>query len=264
MAGLVVLCVDGLDPDYANKLGFPKMPYESRLEIPKELYINGFPHTQLVWPSMLSGRKIIKELANWHDVFLPEIRLPIRRFLHGHGIKWKRGKEEKTWRVSPMNINIETVADRYNSVMWNIPTICPEFIYQFPGPDEMLRYGRHEFEIWKIVSYGMCLYPYDLSLAYCHLPDILGHLEKPLEDIYLDIHHQAMRLSKHRSVMLVSDHGCLNGEHTHHAYLGCTEPIEAENVMEVRADIERILSFPHNDALDSATLIPSAQISKDQ
>ena len=36
-------------------------------------------------------------------------------------------------------------------------------------------------------------------------------------------------------------HGCLDGAHTHHAYLGCTEPIVAKNVLEVRTDIERIL-----------------------
>ena len=137
---------------------------------------------------------------------------------------------------------METIAGKYNSIIWNIPTLCPEFISGFPTPEDMLRYGRHEYKIWKIITDGMCLYPHVLSMAYCHLPDIIGHLKLPLEDIYLDIHHHAMRLSKHRSVMLVSDHGCLDGEHTHHAYLGCTEPIEAENVLDVRADIERILS----------------------
>jgi hypothetical protein len=88
----------------------------------------------------------------------------------------------------------------------------------------------------------MCLYPYTSSIAYCHLPDILGHLEKPLEHLYLDIHHHAHRLSKYLPVMLVSDHGCIDGKHIDHAYLGCTEPMEAENVLEVRNDIFNILS----------------------
>jgi hypothetical protein len=106
--------------------------------------------------------------------------------------------------------------------------------------------------------------PYDLSVAYCHLPDIIGHLEKPLEDTYLDVHHHAKMLSKNRPVMLVSDHGCLNGEHTHHAYLGCTEPVEAENVLKVRADIGRILSKPHYEAPLSASLILDGLISPDR
>jgi len=241
---LLVLCVDGLDPDYALELGFPKMPYESKLKIPKELYNEslGIPDTLLIWPSMLSGRIVPtskEQLHKKHNVFLGEIRLPIRRFLHKYGIKWVR--EKGKWEIKPINVNIETVAEKYNSTMWNIPTICPEFVCGFPSRDDMLRYGLREYETWKMVSYGMSLYPYDLSLAYSHLPDILGHLRKPLEEIYLDVHHHAMRLSKHRSVMLVSDHGCLDGDHTHHAYLGCTEPIEAENVLDVRADIERIL-----------------------
>jgi hypothetical protein len=236
---LIVLCVDGLDPDYARELGFPKMPYESKLDIPKELYYDGSPITQLVWPSMLSGRIVITEPELRPNVWISEIRLPIRRFLHKHGIGWERKK--RTWKTDPSNINIKTVADKYNSIIWNFPTICPEFISVCPTPNDMLRYGRREYQIWKIITDGMCLYSYELSVAYCHLPDFLGHLEKPLEDIYLDIHHHAMRLSKRHSVMLVSDHGCLNGEHTDHAYLGCTEPIKAKNVLEVRADIERIL-----------------------
>ena len=213
------------------------MPYESKLGIPKELYHDGNPITQLIWPSMLSGRIVITQLRP--NVWLSKIRFPIRSFLHKHGIGWERKKV--TWKIDPSNINLKTVADKYNSIIWNFPTICPEFISGFPTSNDMLRYGRREYQMWKIVTDGMSLYPYDLSIAYCHLPDFLGHLEKPLGDIYLDIYHHAMRLSKRRSVMLVSDHGCLNGEHTHHAYLGCTEPIKAKNVLEVRADIERIL-----------------------
>lgn len=192
---------------------------------------------------MLSGKKVITEMDEPPNIWLKDIRLPIRRLLNEFGIKWNRAqKAKKTWKIKASNVNIEKVTDNYNSIMWNIPTICPEYIYGYPSLDDMLRYGLREYEIWKMVSYGMCLYPYDLSLAFCHLPDMFGHLEKPLEEIYLDVHYHATRLSKHRAVMLVSDHGCLDGEHTHHAYLGCTEPIEAENVLEVRADIERILS----------------------
>jgi len=243
---LLVLCVDGVDPDYAKELGFPKMSYESKLKIPKELYNEslGVPDTLLIWPSMLSGRivTIAKEQLG-PNIRLGEIRIPIRRFLHKYRIKWSRDtKNKKNWKTNPFNFNLETVAGKYNSIMWNIPTICPEFISGCPTPEDMLRYGKHEYKTWKIITDGMCLYPHDLSMAYCHLPDFLGHLKKPVEDIYLDVHHHAMRLSKHRSVMLVSDHGCLDGEHTHNAYLGCTEPVEAENVLEVRADIERILS----------------------
>lgn len=241
---LIVLCVDGLDPDYARELGFPKMPYESKLKIPKELYFNEFPHTLLVWPSMLSGRIVITKIPR--PIWFSGIRIPIRRVLHKYGIKFKREKPllEKKIRgkANPVNMNIETVANNYNSIMWNIPTINADEGGIFHTPEDLLRNQRRKYKLWKIISDGMCLYPYDLSLAYCHLVDTLAHLEKPLEEIYLDVYHHAMRLSKHRSVMLVSDHGCLDGEHTHHAYLGCTEPIEAENVMEVRADIERILS----------------------
>ena len=42
------------------------------------------------------------------------------------------------------------------------------------------------------------------------------------------------------NVMLLSDHGCL-GTHTDHAYLGCTQPVYADSVIDVREDIEQIL-----------------------
>ena len=41
--------------------------------------------------------------------------------------------------------------------------------------------------------------------------------------------------------MIVSDHGIVDGEHTDHAYLGCTEPVKASSILEVRHDIELIL-----------------------
>ena len=198
---LVVLCVDGLDPDYARELGFPKMPYESRLKIPDELYYDGVLHTQLIWPSILSGRVVITELKTSlrPNIWLSWIRLPIRRFLHKYGIKWKRKK--RMCRINPSNVNIKTVADKYNSIMWNFPTICPEFVSGFPTPNERSAYERQEYKIWKIIADGMCLYPYDLSVAYCRLPDILGHLKKSPGDIYHDIHHHAMTMIFHRLLM---------------------------------------------------------------
>ena len=240
---LSVLCVDGLDPDYAKEIGYPRMPYESKMDIPKTLYHNNVPHTQLVWPSMLSGKCVTNAITNLQPKFLKGIRLPIRKFLHSHGIKWLRDKKNaKRWGINPSNVGLQTVADDYNSVMWNVPTICPEFVCKFPSPELMLEYGRHEYRVWKIISFGMCFYNYELNFSYCHLPDILGHLEKPLKNIYLDIHYHARTLSKYGDVMLVSDHGCIDGEHTEHAYLGCTKPVRSENVLDVRDDIVNILS----------------------
>lgn len=241
---LIVLCVDGLDPDYAKELGFPKLAYESKLDIPRDLYYEGVPITTLVWPSILTGRILDSEIKP--AIKLDWIRLPIRKLLHNYGIKWNRKtlllKKNIKWKSDPFNMEVENVTHKYSNIMWNFPTICPEFISAAPSKEAMLNFGRREYKVWKIITDGMCLYPYELSIAYCHLPDYLGHLKKPLESIYLDIHHQAERISKRRAVMLVSDHGCIDGKHTDHAYLGCTEPVKARNVLEVRDDIEKILN----------------------
>jgi hypothetical protein len=57
-ARLVILCVDGLDYDYAKKLEL-SLPYESKLKIPKELYHKGQPYTMHIWPSIFKGKIVI-------------------------------------------------------------------------------------------------------------------------------------------------------------------------------------------------------------
>lgn len=247
---LIILCVDGLDPDYCLKLGFPKMKYETKLTIPKELYHNNIPHTLFIWASMLSGKinryaeeYLYRKPPIINNIYLRSLRLPLRKFLNNHGInRVSKKKRQKThWDINPINYNIENVTDNFDSIMWNIPTLSPECVLRSPTTTDMLFHSKRIYELWKIITLGMCFFTYDLSIAYCSKLDIISHLNLPLEHTYLDIHNHVKQLTKHRDIMLVSDHGCLNGEHTHHAYLGCTQPITATNILEVRHDIERIV-----------------------
>lgn len=59
--------------------------------------------------------------------------------------------------------------------------------------------------------------------------------------LYHEVFDLAKRLSKKHKVMVISDHGTVDGEHTLFSYLGCTEPIYATSVLEVKQDIERIM-----------------------
>ena len=246
---LLILCVDGLDPDYAAFLGF-SMKYQTKLEIPKKLYHNGSPHTLHIWPSMFSGKivrnKRLEELKS--EMWSPRRR--VRKWLMDHGIKWSREniniekykqKEKESpeayrpkWQV--YQPETETLFDVHNSYTWNIPGVSPSFI--MGGNNE---HYKQRYQTWKILVRALPLYHMDIAAVYTAYLDWLGHWKSPLKLQYYEVFDLANTLGKRLPVMLVSDHGCLEGQHTHHAYLGCTEPIKAKNVVDVRENIENIL-----------------------
>ena len=83
---MIILCMDGLDPDLAKDYGL-HMPHEAKLEVERELWLNNgvydHPHTLHVWPSMFVG-----EIRQHPDLVLRRmpLRRGIRRFLHSKGI----------------------------------------------------------------------------------------------------------------------------------------------------------------------------------
>ena len=88
------MCVDGLDPDYCKKLGV-RMPYESKLSIPPETFINGSPWTPNVWGSIFTGKISKYPIPNiLQKEFFPSpirrIRLKIRHILRNWGLQYNR------------------------------------------------------------------------------------------------------------------------------------------------------------------------------
>lgn len=263
---LLVLCVDGLDPDLAEEYGYPKMPHERRMTVPSELCQNGRPRTLKVWPAMFSEEYVPDDEVldaffskPFSDDILFKLNKYVRRVLvslgakkvlQALGIDYRRASKETfgwevtgtTWRIVPFNAGIRTIADDYDSVMWNVPTLCPEFVFQMPF-EEGAAHRLREYVNWKILTEGMSLYPIDLGIAYCHIVDFYAHIRRPVEELYLDVHEHAHRLSKRCDVMIVSDHGTIpeTTVHTDHAYLGCTREVFAESVLDVKKDISRIM-----------------------
>ncbi len=170
------------------------MPYERKLTIPKDLYYKGSPATVKIWPAIFSDtvehddRQIRSTIEGDNPT---RINKTIKKTLVSFGAKYvltiigqdyqklskifgKRQNWEnwKIWKIVPYHTTISTIADKYNSIMWNVPTLNPEYIYQCPSK-EILKHKIREFEIWKILTNGMTLYPYDLGIAYCHIIDYL-------------------------------------------------------------------------------------------
>jgi len=128
---LILLCVDGVDPDLVQEFGWGKLfKHNYSLKIPQECYVpdpelGSIPHTTRVWPTIFSGKIIDYSLIR---------RKGIRKILHDllvrSRITW-RGKPR--YRVGPANEDLETIFDKYHSFTWNIPTIDPDWISTFPS-----------------------------------------------------------------------------------------------------------------------------------
>ena len=239
---LLILCVDGFDPDYARENGYDRLPYSRKMSIPWECYVDTpdgpTPHTVRVWPSLFSGQAIDYGLT---------VRGPLRQYAHDLLVKVRvtwRGRD--MYRLAPTNEELPTVFSEIpSSFLWNIPTISPEWITTFPSYEKFIAYCKREYMQFSILARALPAYPFDVGAVYTRILDAWAHTrpDEELIQLYVDISHLAMTLSKRDDldIMLLSDHGCINRVHTDHAYAGATFPFEAESVLDIRQVIEERL-----------------------
>ena len=240
---LIVLCVDGFDPQYAHEKDYDRFRFSASLTIPRECYsetLDGAqPATGKVWPSIFSGRIYDQAVT---------VRKGARRWAHDllmkAGITWD-GK--KKYSVNPWNRGIESVIDEKEDFTWNLPTISPEWIARFPDLPEIVDFSEREYEIFKCLARGMPHEFHELGIIYTRYLDLLGHLSSPhLDEVYSSVSALAWRVgevqrAKGDHLMMISDHGCLNGAHTDDAYIGATFPFAAESILDIRRVIEEVL-----------------------
>ena len=248
---IIVLCADGLDPNVASDYGL-SMPYQTSLSIPRELYFKGHPHTMNIWPSMFAGRiETYPGFRSDKDPILTRIRRGTRKTLRKFGIKWKRtGKsieftDEITYAWRVLNPEVEdTIFDNFDSFPWNIPGISPGFLFGVSN-----EYALYEYETLKKICIATTTY-YDLPLVaiYSTIIDRYEHALLNTKLFYFEFFNLAKMISEisTKSVVLVSDHGCVDGEHTEEAYFGATFPISdsCKSVIDVRKELETRLNRP--------------------
>jgi len=253
----LILCADGLCPDLAAEYGFPKMPYETELKIPENLYYDGTPASLKIWPTIFSKEKVNLTAA---DNFIDSTKKRRKGYYIRKGLFWTKyimkalkinyrnlseklfGSYECIWKLAPTN-KIDTIFNDFYSITWNVPGICPEFLYQLPFKDG-LKYRSREFDLCRLITDGMSTSLFDLGVSYFHTIDYFAHRNMPVKGLYLCVHDHIRKLTNRCDVMLVSDHGCdpATGYHTEKAYLGCTRPIFSKSVSEVGEDIHRIMN----------------------
>ena len=127
-----------------------------------------------------------------------------------------------------------TILDEYYSYDYDVPGVSQTFI--FAGSNKLHK-ARHR----HFTTLGLMLYKsnYELVALYTSLIDHLAHIYLDeniikLKPLYVDIFNYSQNLiKKGLDVMIISDHGCVNGNHTHEAYAGSNHPIEAKNVCEL-------------------------------
>lgn len=245
MKSLTILCLDGLDPGEAERLGL-SMPHQVALEIPKELYHGGQPHTLHVWPSMFVGEITVytgPELIKPKKPINP-IRLKIRNELKKRGFRWERGGlkiqeykelkvrvheiEDKLSRPSPLDV--PTVFNNHLSFIFHVPRVDPLYIW---GVN--LDYAEQEH--LRVLALSLMLNRINMLKAFFSRSiDFMVHFNLDADNCYREIFTHAQTLKG--DVILVSDHGCVKGLHTETAYMGANFPFKAKTVLDVRGVIE--------------------------
>lgn len=239
MTNLTILCFDGLDPGEAERLGL-NMPYQVELEIPKELYCDGEPHTLHVWPSMFVGEITVYSGPELNPI--NPIRLKIRKELKKRGFKWnRRGLKVQTYKKlqvheledklsRPRLLDVPTVFDNHPSFIMHIPRVDPLYFW---GAN--LDYARQEYR--RVLALSLMLNRINILKAFfSRLFDLMGHYGQNADNYYREafIHAQTLK----DDVILVSDHGCVKNSHTETAYMGASFPFKAKTVLDVRGVIE--------------------------
>ena len=238
----MLLCVDGIDPDLINEFGWDQLfKHNYKLEIPRECFVpdpelGSTPHTTRVWATIFSGRKIDYGLIKREG-----FRKKAHDWLVRNKITWNLTK--KRYKVAPFNENLETVLDHYNSFAWNIPTISPEWMAGCPDYDSFVKYCQRELIMFTLMCTGARKGAWDLEAYYVRYIDYVGHNEPDNLRRAYDSLLMMVKLwkEKRNDIILLSDHGCVDGVHTNYAYLGSDLKFKAGSVDEIRGDLERLL-----------------------
>lgn len=237
---MILLCVDGLDPGLVHDFGWDKVfKHNYSLSIPKECYVpdpelGSTPHTTRVWPMIFSGKIIDYGLIR---------REGTRKMIHDAlvrlGITWRRKK--KSYTIAPGNQDLNTIFDDFQSFTWNIPTMDPEWIATFPSYEAFVEFCKRELWMFLQMSRGAIDSVHPVNAFYVRYVDFIGHNEpEKLRGTYDQVFLHASQLKEKTEVILLSDHGCIQGVHTEQAYFGSDYPILAESVDQLRHEFERI------------------------
>lgn len=223
------------------------MPYQKELNIPRGCFVSSreypkpHPHTWLVWPSIFTGC-VHQDFKNITPVW--------RRFIRHLNLNTSRIARPK-YRVNPVYMSEKNIFSGHNSFTWNIPTISPEWIAQFPSYEAGITYVKREFEHYL----ALAEYPfqnYDLYAIYTRIVDFWGHrhidsgLYADMKGLYDIIFRQANRLSEYEPILLLSDHGNRGGPyHTNTAYLGSNYkiPKSVESILDISKLIIKLMDI---------------------
>jgi hypothetical protein len=225
---MIILCIDGIDPDLVKEYGWINLFRNNKaLTIPKECYVLAGdsedperlqPHTTRVWPTIFTGKIIEYGLIK---------RKGIRKIAHDLLVKaGKTWRGKKIYTFAPVNEELDTVFNHYDSFHWNIPTISPEWIATFPNFEAFERYVKREFMMYELLTFSACYHEIPLQAYYTRYLDMIGHnrpddLENAYRLIFLGI--KSIK-EKTNDLIVLSDHGCKKW-HTDFAYLGTDHPI---------------------------------------
>ena len=251
---ICLVCVDALEYDLVEKLNLKNIMQKQwvKLSTPDECCknVNGelLPYSPYCWESILTGEKPIESIKIYKNSMLESIRKKIgpnlkfikgkRKFLEKIGLKYYRGDEPR-----PSSRTLNTIFDIFPlPVDFNVPTYSLDYVfnpYRKIGDRElqtlkMLEFADEEFELLIKFTLLMTSRKNDFIMVYTRLLDWYGHFRFGTDGYYyryklVDLFLRDLSKKFPGTILVLSDHGMKDGNHTRHAFFSTNKKMDTPN-----------------------------------
>lgn len=261
---IYIVGIDALEHSLVEKWNLKNLKQEEygKVKLPISSKHEG-PFTPEMWASFITGKTPdehgIHSYKKWSNpiirflkpIYFDHIR-PILKFLHlplpkGSHLK-KAGFSYKTYGKE--DLNCETIFDMIpkskaiSVASYNEGTEAVDIIRKYFSEDEdkinrkkVDKESREVFEKRKKEFLNSIKKDYRLLMVYFHAPDTLQHVfyydEKYIRDLYEELDKMVGKvknmIDKDDLLIVISDHGQLNGKHTNYAFYSLNKKLNIEN-----------------------------------
>lgn len=260
---ICLLGIDALEYNLIEDMNLKNIMQKQymKLSIPDECCrnVNGelVPYSPYCWESILTGEKPLESIKVYKNSMLERIRQKVgpnlkfikgkRKFLEKFGLKYYRGD-----KPHPSSRSLNTFFDIFPvNIDFNVPTYSLDYVFNpFKEIDDremqilkMLEFADEEFELFKKFTLIMTSRKFDLIMVYTRLLDWYGHFRFGTNGYYyryklVDLFLKDLSKKFSGIILVLSDHGMKNGNHTTHAFFSTNKKTDAPKSL---LDIHKLL-----------------------
>lgn len=251
---ICLLCIDALEYNLVKELNLKNIMQKQwvKLSIPDECCRNVdgefVPYSPYCWESILTGEKPLESIKIYKNSMLESVRKKVgsnlnfikgkRKFLEKIGLKYYRVDEP-----NPSSRILNTIFDIFPlHVDFNVPTYSLDYVFNpFKEIDDrelqtlkMLEFVDEEFELFKKFTLLTTSKKLDFIMTYTRFLDWYGHFRFGTNGYYyryklIDLFIRDLSKKFSGTILVLSDHGMNDGNHTRHAFFSTNKKLDAPN-----------------------------------